>query len=202
MGDRVPDLLRSADPAHAALVTAETGHTLGYGALADTVGSLAGRLAALGIERGSRVAIVLPDGPELLRVLFAVVALGATAAPLNPAYQTPRVRVLPRRPAAGAAARVGGVGRDGPRSGGYACARGRGDVGPRRAHPARRWSCRRARGALRGGRRRGRRAAAPHERDDEPTQAGAAAPPEPRSVGARDRVLLLARRGGRLLRRD
>src|SRR5262245_36521634 len=87
MGDRLPDLLRSVDPARAALVTAETGHTLGYGALADTVGSLAGRLAALGIERGSRVAIVLPDGPELLRVLFAVVALGATAAPLNPAYK-------------------------------------------------------------------------------------------------------------------
>ena len=43
------------------------------------------RLRALGIGRGDRVAIVLPQGPEPAAAFLAV-ACGATAAPLNPAY--------------------------------------------------------------------------------------------------------------------
>ncbi len=40
-----------------------------------------------GIGRGDRVAIVLPNGPEMATA-FAAIAAGATAAPLNPAYRT------------------------------------------------------------------------------------------------------------------
>ncbi len=43
------------------------------------------QLNALGIGRGDRVAIVLPQGPELA-VAFLTVASVATAAPLNPAF--------------------------------------------------------------------------------------------------------------------
>src|SRR5690349_12576310 len=85
--EHLPDLLRGAAPTRPALVVAETGQTLAYGQLAGAVESLAGRLATLGTARGSRVALVLPDGPEFLHVLFALVTLGATAAPLNPAYK-------------------------------------------------------------------------------------------------------------------
>ncbi|HMN84582.1 MAG TPA: AMP-binding protein, partial [Bauldia sp.] len=46
----------------------------------------AGRLAALGIGRGDRVAIVLPNGPEMATAFVAVAATAATA-PLNPAYR-------------------------------------------------------------------------------------------------------------------
>src|SRR5437762_10475911 len=42
-------------------------------------------LNPLGVGRGDRVAIVLPQGPDLA-VTFLAVAAGATAAPLNPAY--------------------------------------------------------------------------------------------------------------------
>jgi len=42
-------------------------------------------LNALGIHRNDKVAIVLPNGPEML-VAFLSIACGATAAPLNPAY--------------------------------------------------------------------------------------------------------------------
>jgi len=42
-------------------------------------------LNRLGVGRGDRVAIVLPQGPDLA-VTFLAVAAGATAAPLNPAY--------------------------------------------------------------------------------------------------------------------
>ncbi len=42
-------------------------------------------LNSLGVGRGDRVAIVLPQGQDLA-VIFLAVAAGATAAPLNPAY--------------------------------------------------------------------------------------------------------------------
>jgi acyl-CoA synthetase (AMP-forming)/AMP-acid ligase II/acyl carrier protein len=42
-------------------------------------------LNRLGVGRGDRVVIVLPQGPELA-LTFLAVAAGATAAPLNPAY--------------------------------------------------------------------------------------------------------------------
>ncbi len=49
---------------------------------ADTVGVLNG----MGIGRNDRVAIVLPNGPEMAAA-FLCVAAGATTAPLNPAYR-------------------------------------------------------------------------------------------------------------------
>src|SRR5262245_24262405 len=55
-------------------------------ALADAVARLAGTLAGAGIERGDRVALVLPNGPAFVQALLGVTALGAVAAPLNPAY--------------------------------------------------------------------------------------------------------------------
>src|SRR5215217_4948978 len=85
--ERLDDLLWAGASGHDALVTAETGDALSYERLHDAVTSLAGRLASLGIGRGSRVALVVPDGPDFLHLLLALVALGATAAPLNPGYK-------------------------------------------------------------------------------------------------------------------
>ena len=50
--------------------------------VADTVGAL----NALGIGRNDRVALVLPNGPEMAAA-FVAVGAGATTAPLNPAYR-------------------------------------------------------------------------------------------------------------------
>jgi acyl-CoA synthetase (AMP-forming)/AMP-acid ligase II len=86
-GERLIDLLGGGQPGRAALVNAETGESLTYAGLAQAVGSLAGRLGTLGVRRGSRVALVVPDGPDFLQLLLAVISLGATAAPLNPAYK-------------------------------------------------------------------------------------------------------------------
>jgi acyl-CoA synthetase (AMP-forming)/AMP-acid ligase II len=55
--------------------------------VADTVGALRG----LGIGRNDRVAIVLPNGPEMAAA-FVAVAAGATTAPLNPAYRADEYR--------------------------------------------------------------------------------------------------------------
>jgi acyl-CoA synthetase (AMP-forming)/AMP-acid ligase II len=117
---RLRDLLRVGRPGDPALVTAESGTTLGYEALDRDVGSLAGRLASLGIGRGSRVALVIPNGPDFLRLLLAIVSLGAAAAPLNPAYTrdeydfylddlAPDLLLLPAGDAAAARAAAGEV---------------------------------------------------------------------------------------------
>ena len=64
----------------------DDGQVLTYGQLADRVGQLAGCLAAAGVRRGDRVAFTLPNGPDVIQILLAITALGAAAAPLNPAY--------------------------------------------------------------------------------------------------------------------
>ena len=78
-----------APGSRAALVCPDDERSLTVDELAAIVGELAGRLHALGVRRGDRVAIVLDDGPELIELLFALSAVGAAAAPLNPAYTTP-----------------------------------------------------------------------------------------------------------------
>mgnify|MGYP003642806581 CR=1 FL=1 len=59
---------------------------LSFGGLATLVEKTVTRLNELGIGRGDRVAIVLPNGPEMAASFFAIAA-GATTAPLNPAYR-------------------------------------------------------------------------------------------------------------------
>jgi acyl-CoA synthetase (AMP-forming)/AMP-acid ligase II len=59
--------------------------TLTHGALREQVGRTVAALNDLGIGRNDRVAIVLPNGPEMASS-FVSIACCATTAPLNPAY--------------------------------------------------------------------------------------------------------------------
>jgi acyl-CoA synthetase (AMP-forming)/AMP-acid ligase II len=59
---------------------------LTYGALRKHVSATVARLNGLGIGRNDRVAIVLPNGPEMASAFIAIGA-GATTAPLNPGYR-------------------------------------------------------------------------------------------------------------------
>src|SRR6202008_574094 len=56
------------------------------GALRTLCAHTVSSLNAMGIGRNDRVAIVLPNGPEMAAV-FVAVAHGATTAPLTPAYK-------------------------------------------------------------------------------------------------------------------
>ncbi len=88
-GPTTPETLAAllhGGPASAPALHVPDGLRLDFGGLADAAGELAGILRAAGVARGDRVVLVVPDGPVLLQVLLAVVALGAAAAPLNPAY--------------------------------------------------------------------------------------------------------------------
>ncbi|MCA0013833.1 acyl--CoA ligase [Mesorhizobium sp. B292B1B] len=77
-------LAAGADDAPAILAPERT--TLTHGGLRSLIAATAGQLHALGIGRGDRVAIVLPNGPEMATSFVAVAATAATA-PLNPAYR-------------------------------------------------------------------------------------------------------------------
>lgn len=70
----------------AALVCPDDGLTMTHEQVASLATELAGRLHSAGVERGDRVAIVLPNGPEIVLCLFAIALLGAVAAPLNSEY--------------------------------------------------------------------------------------------------------------------
>jgi acyl-CoA synthetase (AMP-forming)/AMP-acid ligase II/acyl carrier protein len=83
----IPDLLKHrakripAAPAILALGRAP----LSYGLLYQHVKKMARILRTMGIGRNDRVAVVLPNGPELPVAILAVAA-SATCAPVNPAY--------------------------------------------------------------------------------------------------------------------
>ncbi len=59
---------------------------LTYAGLRDHVNDTVAALNARGLGRNDRVAIVLPNGPEMATA-FVAIACGATTAPLNPAYR-------------------------------------------------------------------------------------------------------------------
>ena len=84
-----PDLLlaqagRSPD---APAITAPGRDPLTYRCLWRQVKSTVAALDALGVGRGDRVAMVLPNGPEMA-VAFVAVSCAATSAPLNPRFTT------------------------------------------------------------------------------------------------------------------
>ena len=81
------DLIRTrAEHApNAIAIGAPDRNALTYGELLGQVDSLVRSLSARGVRRSDRVAIVLPNGPEMA-VTFLGVAAAAICAPLNPAY--------------------------------------------------------------------------------------------------------------------
>ncbi|GAB6844451.1 acyl-CoA synthetase (AMP-forming)/AMP-acid ligase II [Methylorubrum rhodinum] len=79
------DLIRAGDDAATAL-SSPGGVPLTFQALRALVDRTVAELNARGIGRGDRVAIVLPNGPEMAAAFIAVAA-GTTSAPLNPSYK-------------------------------------------------------------------------------------------------------------------
>ncbi|HXX47736.1 MAG TPA: AMP-binding protein, partial [Myxococcota bacterium] len=67
----------------AALVVEATGERIGFGELELRVRRAAAALAALGLQRGDRIALALPSEPLVLELYFAAARLGAIAIPLN-----------------------------------------------------------------------------------------------------------------------
>jgi long-chain acyl-CoA synthetase len=60
---------------------------ISYEQLNENVNKLANGLKSLGIEKGDRVAIMLPNIPEFVYAFYAIQKLGATAVPFNTMYK-------------------------------------------------------------------------------------------------------------------
>ncbi|WP_203071908.1 acyl--CoA ligase [Falsiroseomonas ponticola] len=80
------ELLQQGEAGAAAIRATEGRASLTYGALRGLAEATVAALNARGIGRGDRVAMVLPNGPEMAAA-FVAVAAGATTAPLNPSYR-------------------------------------------------------------------------------------------------------------------
>jgi long-chain acyl-CoA synthetase len=79
---RLLDDAAAAFPAGVAIVA--SGETFTYGRLRDIVDRFAAALSSLGVARGDRVALVLPNCPQHVIAFFAVLRLGATVVQCNP----------------------------------------------------------------------------------------------------------------------
>jgi acyl-CoA synthetase (AMP-forming)/AMP-acid ligase II len=73
-------------PADALAIGAPDRPGLTYGGLRDLAARTVASLNGMGIGRNDRVALVLPNGPEMA-TSFIAVSCGATTAPLNPGYK-------------------------------------------------------------------------------------------------------------------
>jgi fatty-acyl-CoA synthase len=58
--------------------------------------ALAAALHELGVERGDRIALDLPNWPEFVLSMFAAAKLGAVIVPLNPRYTVPELQYMLR----------------------------------------------------------------------------------------------------------
>src|SRR5262252_9971940 len=84
------ELLDNGAALHPAIIV-DGGPTVTYSGFRDQVDRLARELCALGLGRGDRIAMALPNGIEMIASFFAA-AVAGTAAPLNPAYRQEEFR--------------------------------------------------------------------------------------------------------------
>jgi len=82
---RLVDAQAERDP-EAVAILAPGRRPLTYGLLSRHIVDVVRALNSLGVGRNDRVAMVLPEGPEMA-VAFIAIASGATCAPLNPLYR-------------------------------------------------------------------------------------------------------------------
>jgi len=76
--------------------------TLTYRQLDARATALAASLHQLGIEKGDRIALTLPNWPEFVISLLAAARLGAVIVPLNPRYTVPELKYMLRHSEAAA----------------------------------------------------------------------------------------------------
>ncbi len=86
------DLLTFGNSTSPALVVPAGGPVVTYHSLRNQIEALATTLQALGLGRGDRVAMALPNGIEIITAFLSITAAAATAAPLNPAYTAEEFR--------------------------------------------------------------------------------------------------------------
>ena len=87
-------LLRSARraPDHEALVFPD--ERLTYRELADRSWAVARSLAALGVEPGEHVGVLMTNHPDIVTSVFGAALIGATVVPVNARYRTAELHAI------------------------------------------------------------------------------------------------------------
>lgn len=80
----------------------QDGQFRSYGEIAEHAGRIATGLLARGIEPGTPIGLLLPNGPDLLTLGYAIFAAGSIAVPLNPAAPVPELAATARKAHIGA----------------------------------------------------------------------------------------------------
>jgi long-chain acyl-CoA synthetase len=68
------------------------GNTLTYKETLEKVNRLANGLLSLGIKKGDRVAILLPNSPQFVISFLAILSIGATATAISPLYREKEIK--------------------------------------------------------------------------------------------------------------
>jgi long-chain acyl-CoA synthetase len=68
------------------------GRSWTYGRLLNAVNRFAGALSSLGVRKGERVAVILPNCPQEVIAFYAILRLGAVVVPTNPLYTASELR--------------------------------------------------------------------------------------------------------------
>ena len=79
------DFLAEKNPAADALVTPSA--RLSYGSLVEKAKEAAGAMQALGVGKGDRVAILLPNGEQWLALFYGAALIGAVTVPVNTRFK-------------------------------------------------------------------------------------------------------------------
>ena len=93
--DRMGDVLKTAThktPDHIALLYQEESYT--YRRLSSEANRLSNALTHLGISKGEKVALYLPNIPEYVVSYFACTKIGAVIVPINTRFQGEEIRYV------------------------------------------------------------------------------------------------------------
>ncbi|MCD2199433.1 o-succinylbenzoate--CoA ligase [Halobacterium sp. KA-4] len=86
-----------SNPDATAFVDAATDSSWTFRDLDADIEETAGRLAACGVQRGDRVAVLMENRPAFVRLVFACARVGAVLVPLNARLATPELRAQAER---------------------------------------------------------------------------------------------------------
>lgn len=91
--DSIGHRLRALATAHGSRVAAQApdGETVTFGALAADARRVATALARLGVAKGTRVGLLMPNRPDWLRCAFGVWRLGGVLVPINTLFRGPEL---------------------------------------------------------------------------------------------------------------
>lgn len=92
MSFNLATLLRRSSTAHPRKPLCHLGeHTFSYAQVDEISGRIAASLRALGLGRGDKVAVQLPNVPHFLFAYFGILKLGAVCVPLDPLLRAPDI---------------------------------------------------------------------------------------------------------------